>query len=149
MATAKKTTAVQAAPEPDDLLQKAEIHRDQGAQTTAQKAAAVSRVVEQPAQNYVAQGINPFANDPAYQQMRTIFMPFARGDEGPNADITLNGVRWKMPRGRPVTVPLPVYEQFERILEAEQAEIRMHNQMAAGMDSAHFGMGYLIGEQPV
>lgn len=136
-------------PTPEDMLQKAAVHQPASEQTTAQRAAAVSIVQEQPVSTFVAQGINPYADDPAYQVIKTIYMPLPRPGESPNATISLNGVTWKIPRGRPVKVPLPVFEQFERILEAEAAEIRMHNAMAAGMDSEHYGLGYLMGQQPV
>ena len=147
MAEKAKAVAKPVNPLDQELLQKAAVHTEP--QTTAEKALAVSQVVEKPVSHFAANGINPYAEDPAYQTMKTIYMPLARAGESPNATIELNGVKWKIPRGRPVVVPRPVYEQFERILDAEVAEINMHAQMAASADMEHFGMGYRLGEQPI
>ena len=147
MAEKAKAVAKPVNPLDQELLQKASVHTEP--QTTAEKAWAVSQVVEKPVSHFAANGINPFADDPAYQDMKTIYMPLARAGESPNASCSLNGITWKIPRGRPVVVPRPVYEQFDRILKAEIAEIKMHTQMAASADMDHFGMGYRLGEQPV
>lgn len=131
----------------DDLLQKAAIHRMDAEETTT---AHIAKSLKPKASDIVpAYGRNPYADDPAYDDLIEIHLPVARAGESANASISLNGVSWMIPRGKPVLVPRPVYDQFMRVQEAEQAEIRMHNQMISGMDSAHFGMGYRVGEQPV
>lgn len=111
-----------------------------------ESAPAITKAPEKKAFAYT--GRNPFANDPDYQEMRTIFLPMARAGEQPNAEIRLNGVKWMIPRGKAVDVPLPVYEQFQRKLRNEAAEIRLHNAMMGAMmqDS---GLGYRLGEEPV
>ena len=45
-----------------------------------------------PKKAFVVKGRNPYANDPAYQEMKTVFLPMARAGEQPNAEIRLNGV---------------------------------------------------------
>ena len=97
---------------------------------------------------FAYKGRNPFANDPDYQEMRTIFLPMARAGEQPNAEIRLNGVKWQIPRGKAVDVPLPVYEQFQRKLRNEASEIKLQNAMMASMSPENFGLGYRLGEEP-
>ena len=97
---------------------------------------------------FAYKGRNPFANDPDYQEMRTIFLPMARAGEQPNAEIRLNGVKWQIPRGKAVDVPLPVYEQFQRKLRNEASEIKLQNAMMASMSPENIGLGYRLGEEP-
>ena len=82
-----------------------------------------------PKKVFVVKGRNPYANDPAYQEMKTVFLPMARAGEQPNAEIRLNGVKWQIPRGKAVDVPRPVYEQFQRKIRNETSEIRLQNLM--------------------
>ena len=72
----------------------------------------------------------------------------ARAGEQPNAEIRLNGVKWQIPRGKAVDVPLPVYEQFQRKLRNEASEIKLQNAMMASMSPENFGLGYRLGEEP-
>ena len=98
---------------------------------------------------FVVKGRNPYANDPAYQDMKTIFLPMARAGEQPNAEVRLNGVKWQIPRGKAVDVPRPVYEQFQRKIRNEASEIKLQNAMMASMSPENFGLGYRLGEEPV
>ena len=98
---------------------------------------------------FVVKGRNPYANDPAYQDMKTIFLPMARAGEQPNAEIRLNGVKWQIPRGKAVDVPRPVYEQFQRKIRNEASEIRLQNLMLGSMSPDNYGMGYKLGEEPI
>ena len=97
---------------------------------------------------FVVKGRNPYANDPAYQDMKTIFLPMARAGEQPNAEVRLNGVKWQIPRGKAVDVPRPVYEQFQRKIRKEASEIRLQNLMLGSMSPDNYGMGYKLGEEP-
>ena len=133
----------------EELLQKAFIHTPVSAQTTAQKASAVSRVQERPVSTFVAQGNNPYAEEELYQIMREIYLPLPRPGQSPNATVNLNDVTWKIPRGKRVTLPLPVYEQFQRIQKAEVAEMKLHAKMAASLGPENFGMGYRLGEEKI
>lgn len=103
----------------------------------------------EPKKVFIVKGRNPFANDPAYQEMRVIFLPMARAGEQLNASIRLNGVVWQIPRGKPVEVPVPVYEQFERSLKAEAAEIELQNKMMGALSPENYGMGYKLGDEPI
>ena len=98
---------------------------------------------------FVVKGRNPYANDPAYQEMKTVFLPMARAGEQPNAEIRLNGVKWQIPRGKAVDVPRPVYEQFQRKIRNETSEIRLQNLMLGSMSPDNYGMGYKLGEEPI
>ena len=98
---------------------------------------------------FVVKGRNPYANDPAYQDMKTIFLPMARAGEQPNAEVRLNGVKWQIPRGKAVDVPRPVYEQFQRKIRNETSEIRLQNLMLGSMSPDNYGMGYKLGEEPI
>ena len=99
-------------------------------------------------QVFTVKGRNPYANDPEYQDLKTIFLPMARAGEQPNAEIRLNGVKWMIPRGKPVEVPRPVYEQFQRKIRNEVSEIRLQNAMMGAMAPENFGMGYRLNEEP-
>ena len=102
-----------------------------------------------PKKVFVVKGRNPYANDPAYQDMKTIFLPMARAGEQPNAEVRLNGVKWQIPRGKAVDVPRPVYEQFQRKIRNETSEIRLQNLMLGSMSPDNYGMGYKLGEEPI
>ena len=102
-----------------------------------------------PKKTFVYKGRNPFANDPDYQEMKTVFLPMARAGEQPNAEIRLNGVKWQIPRGKAVDVPRPVYEQFQRKIRNEASEIRLQNLMLGSMSPDNYGMGYKLGEEPI
>ena len=102
-----------------------------------------------PKKAFVYKGRNPFANDPDYQEMKTVFLPMARAGEQPNAEVRLNGVKWRIPRGKAVDVPRPVYEQFQRKIRNEASEIKLQNAMMASMSPENFGLGYRLGEEPV
>ena len=102
-----------------------------------------------PKKAFVVKGRNPYANDPAYQEMKTVFLPMARAGEQPNAEIRLNGVKWQIPRGKAVDVPRPVYEQFQRKIRNEASEIRLQNLMLGSMSPDNYGMGYKLGEEPI
>ena len=102
-----------------------------------------------PKKAFVYKGRNPFANDPDYQEMKTVFLPMARAGEQPNAEVRLNGVKWQIPRGKAVDVPRPVYEQFQRKIRNEASEIKLQNAMMASMSPENFGLGYRLGEEPV
>ena len=102
-----------------------------------------------PKKVFVVKGRNPYANDPAYQEMKTVFLPMARAGEQPNAEIRLNGVKWQIPRGKAVDVPRPVYEQFQRKIRNETSEIRLQNLMLGSMSPDNYGMGYKLGEEPI
>ena len=102
-----------------------------------------------PKKVFVVNGRNPYANDPAYQEMKTVFLPMARAGEQPNAEIRLNGVKWQIPCGKAVDVPRPVYEQFQRKIRNEASEIRLQNLMLGSMSPDNYGMGYKLGEEPI
>ena len=102
-----------------------------------------------PKKVFVVKCRNPYANDPAYQEMKTVFLPMARAGEQPNAEIRLNGVKWQIPRGKAVDVPRPVYEQFQRKIRNEASEIRLQNLMLGSMSPDNYGMGYKLGEEPI
>ena len=102
-----------------------------------------------PKKVFVVKERNPYANDPAYQEMKTVFLPMARAGEQPNAEIRLNGVKWQIPRGKAVDVPRPVYEQFQRKIRNEASEIRLQNLMLGSMSPDNYGMGYKLGEEPI
>ena len=102
-----------------------------------------------PKKAFAYKGRNPFANDPDYQEMKTVFLPMARAGEQPNAEVRLNGVKWQIPRGKAVDVPRPVYEQFQRKIRNETSEIRLQNLMLGSMSPDNYGMGYKLGEEPI
>lgn len=119
---------------------------------TVELVKATAPVVEkkpEPKKSFIVKGRNPFANDPAYQTMRLIFLPMARAGEQLNASIRLNGVVWQIPRGKPCEVPQPVYEQFKRLLKAESDEAHLQNLMMGAFSEDNFGMGYKLNDQPI
>ena len=61
------------------------------------------------------------------KRMVTRSVPFAAAGEQQSIYVSLNRKNYLIPRAKPVTVPLAVWEIVERILEAEriqEAEIR-------------------------
>lgn len=59
------------------------------------------------------------ATDP-WKEMRTIFLERARGAEQNFVLVGVNGQQWKVPRGKMVEVPLPLWERLTIMQEREQ-----------------------------
>ena len=54
----------------------------------------------------------------AWQEKREIFLPYATKGEEQFILVGVNGRKYQVPRGKNVTVPLPLYERIQIMLEA-------------------------------
>lgn len=56
----------------------------------------------------------------AWKEKRTIFLPRAHAGEENFVLVGVNGQQWKVPRGVPVEVPVPLHERLEIMLDQEE-----------------------------
>ena len=65
----------------------------------------------------------------AWEETRTIYLERARGAEQNFVLVGVNGQQWKVPRGRQVEVPLPLWERLtimqEQVAKAYEARQRV------------------------
>lgn len=59
-----------------------------------------------------------------WKETRTLFVPRGRAGEQQFVYVSINGKAWKVPRGRSVEMPLPVYERLVIMLERDAAAQR-------------------------
>ena len=59
-----------------------------------------------------------------WKETRTLFVPRGRAGEQQFVYVSINGKGWKVPRGRSVEMPLPVYERLIIMLERDAAAQR-------------------------
>lgn len=71
----------------------------------------------------VAEAPKDKPTDP-WKEMRTLFVPRGRAGEQQFVYVSINGKGWKVPRGRSVEMPLPVYERLVIMLERDAAAQR-------------------------
>ena len=56
----------------------------------------------------------------AWKETRTTFLPRALAGEENFVLVGVNGQQWKVPRGVPVEVPVPLHERLEIMLDQEE-----------------------------
>lgn len=84
----------------------------------AEREAELAAREAQQASAAPASAYTPPANDP-WQEKREVFLPYApKGDEQ-FVFVSVNGRKYQVPRGRSVTLPLPLYERIQIMQEAE------------------------------
>jgi hypothetical protein len=66
----------------------------------------------------------PPAISNAWKEMQTIILPRARGGEQNFVLVGVNGQQWKVPRGKAVEVPMPLYERLQIMLDQEEMAYR-------------------------
>ena len=59
-----------------------------------------------------------------WKETRTLFVPRGGNGEQKHIYVAINGKGWKVPRGRSVEMPLPVYERLVITLERDAAAQR-------------------------
>ena len=62
-----------------------------------------------------------------WDDMREITLPRPRVGEDPFQFVGINGRTFQVPKGKPVSVPYPVYERLKIMQDQEQAEIDYRN----------------------
>ncbi len=62
----------------------------------------------------------PPAISNAWKETRTTFLPRAHAGEENFVLVGVNGQQWKVPRGVPVEVPVPLHERLEIMLDQEE-----------------------------
>lgn len=65
----------------------------------------------------------------AWEEKREIFLPYATKGEEQFVFVAVNGRKYQVPRGRSVTVPLPLYERIKIMQEAESRTAEYRNSL--------------------
>lgn len=65
----------------------------------------------------------------AWEEKREIFLPYATKGEEQFIFVAVNGRKYQVPRGRNVTVPLPLYERIRIMQEAESRTVEYRNSL--------------------
>lgn len=65
----------------------------------------------------------------AWEEKREIFLPYATKGEEQFIFVAVNGRKYQVPRGRSVTVPLPLYERIKIMQEAESRTVEYRNSL--------------------
>lgn len=73
----------------------------------------------------------------AWNETREVFLPYATKGEEQFIFVAVNGRKYQVPRGRNVTVPLPLYERIKIMQEAESRTVEYRNSLP---DEAYPGM---------
>lgn len=73
--------------------------------------------------DHVANAAQEKPTDP-WKETRTLFVPRGGNGEQKHIYVSINGKGWKVPRGRSVEMPLPVYERLVIMLERDAAAQR-------------------------
>ena len=66
----------------------------------------------------------PPAISNAWKEMCSVYIPRARGGEQNFVLVGVNGQQWKVPRGKNMEVPKPLYERIQIMLEQEELAYR-------------------------
>lgn len=72
--------------------------------------------------------VNPVISK-AWEEKREIFLPYATKGEEQFIFVAVNGRKYQVPRGRNVTVPLPLYERIKIMQEAESRTVEYRNSL--------------------
>lgn len=65
----------------------------------------------------------------AWEEKREIFLPYATKGEEQFIFVAVNGRKYQVPRGRNVTLPLPLYERIKIMQEAESRTVEYRNSL--------------------
>jgi len=65
----------------------------------------------------------------AWEEKREIFLPYATKGEEQFIFVAVNGRKYQVPRGRRVTVPLPLYERIKIMQEAESRTVEYRDSL--------------------
>lgn len=72
--------------------------------------------------------VNPVISK-AWEEKREVFLPYATKGEENFIFVAVNGRKYQVPRGRSVTVPLPLYERIKIMQEAESRTVEYRNSL--------------------
>lgn len=70
---------------------------------------------------------NPVKDE--WAEQREIFLPYATKGEEQFIFVGVNGKKYQVPRGRSVTIPLPLYERIQIMLEAEANAVKFRESL--------------------
>lgn len=65
----------------------------------------------------------------AWEEKREIFLPYATKGEEQFIFVAVNGRKYQVPRGRSVSLPLPLYERIKIMQEAESRTVEYRNSL--------------------
>ena len=60
---------------------------------------------------------------------RDVFLPYVTKGEEQFVYVSVNGRKWQVPRGKTVSVPLPLYERIQIMLEAQANEVKFRDSL--------------------
>ena len=95
------------------------------AELDAREAAIKAQEEAKPAQ---PAPVNPVISK-AWEEKREVFLPYATKGEEQFIFVAVNGRKYQVPRGRSVTVPLPLYERIKIMQEAESRTVEYRNSL--------------------
>ena len=101
------------------------------AELDAREAAIAAKEADDDAQAAVLEQTVPI--DPviskAWEEKREIFLPYATKGEEQFIFVAVNGRKYQVPRGRSVSLPLPLYERIKIMQEAESRTVEYRNSL--------------------
>ena len=65
----------------------------------------------------------------AWEEKREIFLPYATKGEEQFIFVAVNGRKYQVPRGRSVSLPLPLFERIKIMQEAESRTVEYRNSL--------------------
>lgn len=65
----------------------------------------------------------------AWEEKREIFLPYATKGEERFIFVAVNGRKYQVPRGRSVSLPLPLYERIQIMLQAESRTVEFRESL--------------------
>lgn len=64
-----------------------------------------------------------------WEEKRDVFLPYVTKGEEQFVYVSVNGRKYQVPRGKSVSVPLPLYERIQIMLEAQANEVKFRDSL--------------------
>lgn len=64
-----------------------------------------------------------------WEVKRDVFLPYVTKGEEQFVYVSVNGRKYQVPRGKAVSVPLPLYERIQIMLEAQANEVKFRDSL--------------------
>lgn len=91
-------------------------------------AAREAKVTSQTGEGEANAPVEPVISK-AWEEKREIFLPYATKGEEQFIFVAVNGRKYQVPRGRSVSLPLPLYERIKIMQEAESRTVEYRNSL--------------------
>lgn len=118
------------APQAEDQMQELvkKLVADALAERTAELDAREAAIAAKEAKYEEAAPPEPVISK-AWEETREIFLPYATKGDEQFIFVAVNGRKYQVPRGRSVTVPLPLYERIQIMLKAESRTVEFRESL--------------------